>query len=524
MRKTVVILLFLLGNVWALSAQKQEKTTNKAGDSTWVDQQADYLPDYISVKPTPRIILDSSEIVLRDYKISVQVDSVWQALLMNSELYPKMRESILTVPYAEKDMSVMDYQELPTKLLKKRLAKLDAKSPFHIKYTPDVERMIHIYLNRNKEGMEKLMALSEYYFPLFEKVLDQYDLPLELKFLPIVESALNPQAKSPVGATGLWQFMFGTGRMQGLTISSYVDERMDPVKSTDAAVRYLAKLYGMFNNWDLALASYNAGPGNVSDAIRRGNGETDYWKIRPYLPRETANYVPAFVAVMYIFNYADQHGYDPYQPRVVYFQTDTIHVKQTIKFEQISKVTGIDPELLEFLNPSYKLNIIPFIEGKDYYVRLPIREAGLFIANEDLIYAYVQHQLKHQNLPRYYEANDKIRYRVRPGDYLGRIASRFGVSVSDIRSWNGISGSVIRVGEHLTIYPHKFVKLKSVASSTSHSASSNAAPKTYVVRSGDSLWSISRKFKGISISQIKEWNDISGNTIKPGMQLQLSNS
>src|SRR5699024_5697395 len=232
------------------------------------------------------------------------------------------------------------------------------------------------------------MSLSEFYFPLFEKELDKYDLPLELKILPVIESGLNPKAKSRVGATGLWQFMYATGKMQGLAVSSYVDERMDPVKSTEAACQYISKLYQLFGNWNLVLASYNAGPGNVARAIRRSGGETDYWKIRKYLPRETANYVPAFMAALYVFNYADEHNFKPYRPKEFLFETDTVHVKDLLKFEQIAKVTGVDQDILEFLNPEYKLDIIPFVEDKEYYLRLPIRESGVFVANEDEIYNY----------------------------------------------------------------------------------------------------------------------------------------
>src|SRR5699024_1985886 len=196
--------------------------------------------------------------------------------------YPKMQKSILDNPYDDSNLAVLDYQKLPTDTLKKRLAELNSKTPFTVEYHPELEKMIHFYLERDKSVMERLMSLSLYYFPLFEKELAKRDIPLELKYLPIIESALNPQAKSRVGATGLWQFMFTTGKRQGLTVSSYVDERMDPVKSTKAAADYLKELYKIFGDWDLVLASYNAGLGNVSKAIRRSGGQTDYWKLKKY--------------------------------------------------------------------------------------------------------------------------------------------------------------------------------------------------------------------------------------------------
>lgn len=312
--------------------------------------------------------------------------------------------------------------------------------------------------------------------------------------------------------------MFSTGKRQGLTISSYVDERMDPVKSTKAAAEYLADLYDVFGNWDLVLASYNSGPGSVSKAMRRSGGETDYWKLKSYLPRETANYVPAFLAALYVFNYADEHHYKPYNPDVVYFQTDTIEVEQTLKFDEIAEVTGIDQSLLSFLNPEYKLDIIPYVKGKHYSVRLPVKEAGLFVANEQAIYKYTAQELADENLPQYYQSKDKVRYQVKSGDYLGAIAGRYGVSVSHIKQWNHLKGNSLSVGQYITIYPKKPVGGKKTASPNDQQKSKH---KVYVVKKGDSLWSISRK-KGISVGQIKKWNGIRSSQVKPGMRLKIS--
>jgi membrane-bound lytic murein transglycosylase D len=241
--------------------------------------------------------------------------------------------------------------------------------------------------------MERLMALSEYYFPLFEQHLDRLDVPLEIKYLAIVESALNPRAKSHMGATGLWQFMFTTGKMHGLDVSSYVDERMDPVMSTKAAAEYLSALYRTFGDWDLVLASYNSGPGNVSKAIRRSGGSTNYWELRRFLPRETAGYVPAFLATLYLFEYADEHDFQPNRPEIAFFETDTLHVKQLLTFDQITEVTGVEKEMLQFLNPSYKLDIIPYVEDESYALRLPRSSVGLFVNNEDKIYDFTKAQL-----------------------------------------------------------------------------------------------------------------------------------
>src|SRR5680860_709061 len=294
---------------------------------------------------------------LKDLPKAAVIDSVWKSELLNSDLFKKMHREIL-----EQDYSEVVYKELPTDTLKARLKKLNARTPFNVEYNPILESVIKSYLKRNKKSMERLMALSEYYFPMFEQQLDRYDIPLEIKYLAIVESALNPRAKSRMGATGLWQFMFTTGKMHGLDVSSYVDERMDPIKATEAAAQYLASLYRMFGDWDLVLASYNSGPGNVSKAIRRSGGSTNYWDLRSYLPRETANYVPAFIAFMYIFEYAEEHGFQPPTPMTTYFETDTIRVGRQLTFDEISEVTGVDKDFLKFLNPGYKLNVIPFVE------------------------------------------------------------------------------------------------------------------------------------------------------------------
>ncbi len=253
---------------------------------------------------------------------------------------------------------------LTSALLKQRLTDLNARTPFQLDYNPALEKVINSYLLYRKRYYPALMGKAKYYFPMFEQYLDQYDIPLEMKYLAIVESALRPQIKSRVGATGLWQFMYGTGKQFDLKVSSYVDERQDPVKATIAACQYLSQLFKIFGDWDLALAAYNSGPGNVTKAIKRSGGYKNYWNIRPYLPRETAGYLPAFYATMYIFEYAEEHKIYPEIPKIFNFETDTIQVKRTISFDQISEKIDVDQETLSFLNPAYKLDIIPFLKDK----------------------------------------------------------------------------------------------------------------------------------------------------------------
>ncbi|MBP2833857.1 LysM peptidoglycan-binding domain-containing protein [Aquimarina sp. U1-2] len=473
---------------------------------------------------TSTSIKDSLLYVAQDYPKMATLDSLWKQELYNSNLFDTIYASVTGMTYEP-----VEFVDLPTDTLKARLKELNAKTPFNVAYNPSLESVIKKYLKNRHEHLERLMALSKFYFPLFEQELDNYNIPLEIKYLAIVESALKPRAKSRVGATGLWQFMFGTGKMFGLEVSSYVDERMDPIMATKAACKYLSNLYKIFGDWDLALASYNSGPGNVTKAIRRSGGYTNYWNIRHNLPRETAGYLPAFLATMYIFEYADKHNFKPKKPEFGHFETDTIKVKQMITLDQVSEYMNIDIEELQFLNPSYKLDIIPFIKDEDYVLRLPLDKIGPFVANEEKIYALAQAEFdkREKPLPKYFEANDRIRYRVRSGDYLGKIARRYGVRVSSIKKWNGLRTNNLRIGQRLTIYPRRPVvhqPKKNVTVSTSSKPVIKSSSELYTVKPGDTLWSISQKFKGISVENLRNWNDISGSGIKPGMKLKLSRS
>ena len=324
--------------------------------------------DSIKIKQVGELLSDT------DLKI---IDSLLIEEKFNSSLFDSIQYVI-----NDKDIIGNTTTILSTDLLKKRLSDLDVKTPFHLAYNPALEKVINSYLKYRKKYYPALMAKAQYYFPMFEQYLDQFDVPLEMKYLAIVESALRPAARSRVGATGLWQFMYGTGIQFNLKVNSYVDERQDPVKATIAACKYLSQLYKIFGDWDLALAAYNSGPGNVSKAIKRSGGYRNYWNIRPFLPRETASYVPAFYATMYIFEYAEKHNIYPEPPNVFHFETDTVRVKRTISFDQISEKTKIDTELLSFLNPAYKLDIIPYVKNKNYAVRLPRKSMIDFLDKE----------------------------------------------------------------------------------------------------------------------------------------------
>ena len=421
---------------------------------------------------------------------------------------------------------------LTSALLKQRLTDLNARTPFQLDYNPALEKVINSYLLYRKRYYPALMGKAKYYFPMFEQYLDQFDIPLEMKYLAIVESALRPQIKSRVGATGLWQFMYGTGIQFDLKVSSYVDERQDPVQATIAACQYLSQLFKIFGDWDLALAAYNSGPGNVTKAIKRSGGYKNYWNIRPYLPRETAGYLPAFYATMYIFEYAEEHKIYPEIPKIFNFDTDTIQVKRTISFDQISEKIDVDQETLSFLNPAYKLDIIPFLKDKRYAVRLPKNKIVEFLDKEQEIYALAaaDEASGEKPLPQYFEMDKQIRYKVRSGDFLGKIANKFGVRVSDLKRWNRLKNSRLKIGQRLSVYPKKIPFSvskpgKKESKSSSKASVSKGEYKTYIVKEGDSLWTISRKFKNVSVDEIKKWNDIwSAKSLKPGTKLKIFKS
>ncbi|WGD35786.1 LysM peptidoglycan-binding domain-containing protein [Olleya sp. YS] len=456
--------------------------------------------------------------VLQDDAFASNIDKKWLDELYSTTLFDTIYRDVADLKY-----NAVYYPELTTDTLKARLARLNAKTPFNVEYNPALESVIKSFLKNRHQSFERLMGLSNYYFPMFERELDNQDIPLEMKYLAIVESALKPRARSRVGATGLWQFMFATGKQYGLDVSSYVDERSDPIKSTKAAATYLSRLYKLFGDWDLALAAYNSGPGNVSKAIRRSGGYQNYWNIRQNLPRETAGYVPAFLATMYIFEYAKEHGFVQHRPEFHLIETDTIHVKQMITLDQVSEFTGVEIETLQFLNPAYKLDIIPFIEGKNYTLRLPRAIIGAFVNNEDQLYAHAKAEFEKREkpLPQFFNADTKTRYTVKQGDYLGKIARKYGVRVSQIKQWNGLRSNNLKIGQRLTIYPRNGVAVKKPIASTKKSTKPTKG-ETYIVQQGDSLWSISQKFTGVSVQNIKDWNDISGTKLKPGMKLIIS--
>lgn len=530
-----LVLVGLLSVILGIQAQQQDvvpiNSNTRAISETATDSLVQELVSEHLEKPGGTVFpdatlslfktKDSSKFDLKDHKAAAVFDSLWmKELMQNASLFDEMYEEVINL-----DTIAITEIDLNTDTLKLRLERLNRKTPFNVAYNPSLESVIKTFLTRRRDLMERMMTTSQFYFPLFEQELDNHDIPLEMKYLAIVESALNPKARSRVGATGLWQFMYGTGREMKLKIDSYVDERSDPIKSTEAACKYLNRLYSIYEDWDLALAAYNSGPGNVNKAIRRSGGYRNYWNLRSYLPRETAGYVPAFLATMYIFEYAEEHGLRAKKAERNYFETDTVHVKGLITFDQISKLIGIAKEEVALLNPSYKLDAIPYIEGQTNALRLPWDVIGKFVANEDAIYAHVEQELKSKEspLPQLVQQaeENRIRYKVRSGDFLGKIAERYGVGVSQLKQWNGLRSNNLRIGQRLTIYPKRNATSAVQPKSTPNSNAVASNSKVHEVQSGDSLWTISRKYPGISIENLRKWNGISGSNLKPGTKLKL---
>ena len=351
-----------------------------------------------------------------------------------------------------------DTTTLPDSVYKARLQALPCV--IELPYNERVRAFILRYVKRSPKQVARMMRMSEYYFPIFEEALGRYNLPYELKYLPIIESALNPMARSSVGAAGLWQFMPGTGKLFGLEVNSLVDERMDPIKSTEAACRFLSSMYNIYFDWNLVIAAYNCGSGNVNKAIRRAEGKRDFWSIYPYLPRETRNYVPIFIAANYAMNYGEEHGICKAPIENTTMLTDTIRTTQRLHLQQVSDNLGIDIRELRRLNPQYSRDILP--GGSMYTLCLPAEKVGAYIDRENSILAYKADSLinnrraeidlaKVTSINGAYRVNGVTYYTIKNGDTLSGIAKKFHCTVKQLKQWNNLTSDNIRAGKKLKI-------------------------------------------------------------------------
>ncbi len=409
----------------------------------------------------------------------------------------------------------------PDSVYERRLAALP--TVIEMPYNSVVRSHIDMYLQKRRGLVESLLGLSAYYMPIFEEALEREGMPLELKYLPIIESALRPEATSRVGAAGLWQFMTRTGKSMGLEINSLVDERRDPIKSSEKAAKYLKSLYNIYHDWTLAIASYNCGPGNVNKAIRRSGGKTDFWEIYSYLPRETRGYVPAFIAVNYVMNYYSEHNICPVLTRRPLL-TDTIQVSSRLHLQQISDVLQIPMEEIRSLNPQYRRDVIPG-DNHSYTLVLPSQQVYAFIEAQDTIISHNKElyarrtAVEPSGYKGDYSSSGKTYHKVRRGETLSTIGRKYGVSVKNLRKWNNLrNNSVLQIGQRLVVRGGN-ASSSSVASSSA--SSSSGKTKIHTVRSGENLWTIAKKYKGVTTDEIKRLNGLKNNNIKVGQKLKI---
>jgi len=445
----------------------------------------------------------------------------------------EVTDSLLNIWYlqnlisqSEEDLYDMDSvkfeSDVPDSVYIERIRKMN--SFITLPYNSIVKNHIIKYSEKMPNTIGKILGLCDYYMPYFDEIFNRYDMPEELKAMAVIESAMNPLAVSRAGAKGMWQFMYSTAKIYGLHIDSFVDERLDPFKAAEAAAQYLQDSYEIFGDWNLAIASYNCGAGNVNRAIRRSGGSRAFWDIYPYLPRETRGYVPAFVGALYTMKFYKEHGIKPVTVELP-TPVDTFRINKMLHLKQVSELTGAPLEELKNLNPQYRHEIIPG-NSREYILRIPYQYTNAFIDNEDSLYRHkADIYFNPVTLKKIQDGGDgeRITYRVKSGDYLGRIASRYGTTVAKIKRWNNLKSNNIRVGQRLIIYRGGNAPATASASSSSSAQTSATVSggTTYTVKSGDALSTIAERYK-VSVSQLKQWNNLKNNNIRVGQKLIVS--
>lgn len=441
----------------------------------------------------------------------------------------RMFESLGTSPFFEEQYLVIDTNELniygydhgeipmyDDSVYRRRIEILASQTTIPLVFNATVKTLIERYTVRMRALTGRLLGLAYVYFPMFEETLDKYNMPLELKYLAMVESALNPLARSKAGAKGLWQFMHATGKQFGLKSNTLVEERFDPQKSTEAACRYMLQLYHRYKDWFLVLAAYNSGPGTVNKAIVRAGGAMDYWSIWPYLPRETRNYVPTFIAVNYVVSYASEHNLYPVDPKMLISGTDTVTIHDVLTFAQLHETIGVSYTDLESYNPQYLKGIIPANDSTPYVLRMPSQYILQFVEREREIYAYQTQEAidRERILAEARAVSVETVHVVKKGETLASIAKKYGVSVANLKKWNNLKSDQIRIGQRL--------KLQGTLSSSSATASSSSStPRYHTVKSGETLGSIARKY-GVSVANLKKWNNLKSDQIRVNQRLRVS--
>ena len=477
---------------------------------------------------------DSINKSLTTFAESEQAPKVFQPEI--EEYTAEVSDSLLHIWYTQKESEdyVQDINldsgkltsDIPDSVYVRRLKEMNPF--FTLPYNEIVRSYLILYSEKMKSGMKKILGLSGYYMPIFQETFNRYGLPEELKVMAIIESSLNPTAVSRAGAKGMWQFMYTTAKRYGLHIDSFVDERLDPVKSADAAARYLKESYNIFGDWNLAIASYNCGAGNVQKAIKRA-GSREFWDIWPFLPRETRGYVPAFVGALYALEYHKEHGIEALAVPMP-AHTDTFKIRKMLHLKQVSELTGAPLDELKNLNPQYQHEIIPG-NDREYILRIPYKYTDAFIAHEDSLYRHKDTiYFNPLTIKKIKEGGDgqRIVYKVRSGDYLGKIATRYRVTVAQIKKWNGLRSNNLSIGQRLVIYSGRAGAAASAPASTStssapkgNSAANAKGHSLYTVKDGDSFYLIAKNYPGVSAQNIMDYNGITSSSLKPGTTIKI---
>jgi membrane-bound lytic murein transglycosylase D len=524
----ILVLSFLFqGNAEAQIFRNKLRKENQA-----LKTRVDSLREALDKLKSDKVLKDS----IADEMIGVYEENKFRtAAGLNPQDYtPEITDSLLSIWYLHRqassseegngyDMDTIRFSSnVPDDVMKARLEKMN--SFITLPYNDKVRNYMILYSEKMPTKMGSILGLCQYYMPIFEETFSKYKLPDELKYMAVIESALNPVAVSRAGAKGMWQFMFRTAKLYGLEINSYVDERLDPFKSADAAARYLIDSYNVFGDWNLAISSYNCGPGNINKAIRRNGSKRDFWSVYDYLPRETRGYVPAFVGAMYAIRYSKEYGLSP-APIQLPAQLDTFEIRRNLHFKQISELVGISVDELRNLNPQYIQDVIPG-NSKTYILRIPYNYSSDFIAHEDSIYTYkAAEYLNPQTLVSTVKSGESysggnIIYKVKKGDTLGKIAAKYHVTVNQLKNWNHLRSTTISIGQKIRIYKGNAQAASSSVSQKSTTSSDKGSFITYTVKAGDSLYSIAKEHPNTTVDKIMKFNGITS-SIKPGMTIKI---
>lgn len=505
-----LFLILFLSIATGLHLHSQTIDETPAGDSLYMNQiDADslfQLSDEVLHADSSALFIDDSPVVrMLDSLIRIHYFDQ-KVLLIDSALYSNFEFEPDYVPV---------YND---SVYKHRIALLNRETPIELVYNSQVKSFIELYAMRRRDLTQRILGLSHVYFPMFEEVLDRYDIPLEMKYLAVIESALNPTAGSHMGARGLWQFMYGTGKVYNLRVTSLVDDRHDPYKATVAAAEHMRDLYNIYEDWFLVLAAYNAGAGNVNRAIRRAGGVRDYWAVWPFLPRETRSYVPAFIAVNYVMSHAAEHNIYPLHPGMMMHGTDTVSVREVLSFDQLHEMLDIPMADLKFFNPQFKREIIPASPENTHFIRIPMDFIGPFLNNEQELYAYKTKKgiEKEKLLSQIKDVSEQSVHRVRSGENLGLIAKRYRVSVSQLKAWNNLRSNTIYPGQRLTVYSSGTPATQAGTAPVQRSSTATY----HTVKRGESLGLIAQRYKS-SVTDLREWNNISGSVIQIGQKLRV---